>query len=519
MRERYQLERPVRALRRQHQAAQEPRAADRGVPLLRQRARISTNVQAADHRRRDLEVRRRCGAPCTATSCTSTCASSASCRTRRWRCSTGWPRCSCSRRSTKGSACRRSKRWPAARRSITSNVSSLPEVVGDAALLIDPYDAGAIADAMRRVLTDAALRADLRAQRARRARASSRGSARSRASARSTRRCCGEPARAARQRDARLARPRVALVHDWLTGMRGGEKVLEALCELYPDADDLHAAALRGSVSPAHRAASRSATSFVQRLPSAGAALPAATCRSSRPRSSSSTSIAYDLVISTSHCAAKSVVVARPRAAPLLLPLADALRVGPVRRLFRPGAGRAGCVEPLLRPVLARLARWDAATAGRVDRFVANSQYVAGRIRRYYNRGATVVYPPVDTAFYRPDPRRRRRADLPRRVRAGAVQAARRRDRGLPAAGRAAEDRRRRARTRPAAARWPAADVEFLGWLDRRRDSRRCTGARRAVLLPGDEDFGMVPVEAQACGRPVVALGARRRARDAWSTA
>jgi glycosyltransferase involved in cell wall biosynthesis len=57
--------------------------------------------------------------------------------------------------------------------------------------------------------------------------------------------------------------------------------------------------------------------------------------------------------------------------------------------------------------VLARLARWDRDTAGRVDRYVANSHYVAGRIRRYYNRGSTVVYPPVDTAFYRPDPARR----------------------------------------------------------------------------------------------------------------
>src|SRR5262249_33432872 len=110
----------------------------------------------------------------------------------------------------------------------------------------------------------------------------------------------------------------------------------------------------------------------------------------------------FDLVISTSHCAAKSVV-----------PRPDALHVcychTPMRyawdqfdAYFGPrrvggGASRA------LRIMMAGLARWDRDTAGRVSRYVTNSQHVAGRIRRYYNREATVVYPPVDTAFYHPD--------------------------------------------------------------------------------------------------------------------
>jgi glycosyltransferase involved in cell wall biosynthesis len=162
----------------------------------------------------------------------------------------------------------------------------------------------------------------------------------------------------------------------------------------------------------------------------------------------------------------------------------------------------------LLRPVLAHLARWDAATADRVDRFLANSQYVAGRIRRYYNRGSTVVYPPVDTTFYRLfDPARPRQLEssflvvsalVPYKridVAIGACQKA-----GLPLKiiGRGPEEQRLREIGGPR--------VEFLGW---RSDAeiRDLYGKSTAVLLPGIEDFGMVPVESQACGTPVVALG------------
>jgi glycosyltransferase involved in cell wall biosynthesis len=161
----------------------------------------------------------------------------------------------------------------------------------------------------------------------------------------------------------------------------------------------------------------------------------------------------------------------------------------------------------LLRPVLARLARWDASTAGRVDRYVANSHYVAGRIRRYYNCGSTVVYPPVDTAFYRPDPARTpeqyllvvsalvpyKRLDVAIRA-CGAAGAA------LKIVGKGPEEARLRR-----LAESLGADVEFAGWLADEQIRTLYQGSR-AVLMPGVEDFGMVPVEAQACGRPIVAL-------------
>jgi glycosyltransferase involved in cell wall biosynthesis len=152
------------------------------------------------------------------------------------------------------------------------------------------------------------------------------------------------------------------------------------------------------------------------------------------------------------------------------------------------------------------LARWDRATAGRVDLFVANSHYVAGRIRRYYNRRSIVVYPPVDTAFYRPgDDSRRSRSQflvvsalVPYKRLDVAMEACRRARASLMIVG-----------TGPGLAKLRAAagpDVEFLGWRSD-EEIRELYRQSTAVLMPGVEDFGMVPVEAQACGCPVVALG------------
>ena len=135
------------------------------------------------------------------------------------------------------------------------------------------------------------------------------------------------------------------------------------------------------------------------------------------------------------------------------------------------------------------------------------------RIRRYYNRGSTVVYPPVDTAFSVLQPTAARPAQFPGRVGARSLQAPRRGNRGLPAALARRLTRRKGPDRAGSSAGRPGRDVSGLA-VERAR-SASATGGR-AVLLPGEEDFGMVPVEAQACGRPVVALargGARRNRR------
>ena len=297
---------------------------------------------------------------------------------------------------------------------------------------------------------------------------------------------------------------RVALVHDWLTGMRGGEKVLEAIVELYPNATLHTLLHVHGTVSsaienlPEHR-------SFVQWLPASG--------RSYRhylplfPMAIEQFDLdSYDLVISTSHCAAKSVVA--PGRARHICYCHSPMRyawdqfnayfgpdiVGPQRSKW-------------FRPILARMARWDRDTAGRVDRYVANSHYVAGRIRRYYNRGSTVVHPPVETDFYRPTPGLPPEnrylvvsALVPYKRVDVAIRACARTGTPLTVVGRGPETERLKA-----VARDLGADATFAGWIED-NEVRDLYRRSRATLMPGVEDFGMVPVEAQACGRPVVVL-------------
>jgi glycosyltransferase involved in cell wall biosynthesis len=283
--------------------------------------------------------------------------------------------------------------------------------------------------------------------------------------------------------------------------MRGGEKVLDALCELYPAADIFTLLHDRGSVWPSIER-HRIETSFVQRLPFARTRY-----RSYLPLFPFAIEQfdldPYDLVVSSSHCAAKAVVV--PGRARHVCYCHSPMRYAwdQFDAYFGPARVGKAASRWFYRPVLAKLARWDAATASRVDRFVANSAHVAARIRRYYNRVATIVYPPVDTAFYHPaeiTPASHLlmvSALVPYKRVELAIEACRRTGATLRIIGEGPD----RARLEQAA----GPGVEFLG---RRTDEEIRDEYRRAaaVLLPGEEDFGIVPVEAQACGRPVVAL-------------
>lgn len=294
---------------------------------------------------------------------------------------------------------------------------------------------------------------------------------------------------------------RVVLVHDWLTGMRGGEKVLESLCRLLPGADLLTLVHRRDSVSPLIEAR-RIRASWIQRLP-----WPTRLYRHYLPLFPTVIEQfdldEVDLVVSTSHCAAKAVI-----------PAGRAVHVcyshSPMRygwdqfdHYFGPARlGRIG--HAVARRVLAPLARWDRDTAPRVTRFLANSAYVAGRIGRYYNRVATVLHPPVDTRWFTPGTEGPGAyflvvsALVPYKRLDTAIHAAAMLGAPLKIVG-----------TGPDAARLRAlagAGVEFLGRVDDSTLRDLYRGAR-AVLLPGEEDFGIAPVEALACGRPVVALG------------
>jgi glycosyltransferase involved in cell wall biosynthesis len=296
---------------------------------------------------------------------------------------------------------------------------------------------------------------------------------------------------------------RVALVHDWLTGMRGGEKVLAELCAMFPEAA-VYTLVRREGAAPQIERGRRVVTSALQRLPFGTTHhryyLPVF------PLVARSLGIeaGVDLVVSSSHAVAKAV---RTPAGALHVCYCHA----PMRYVWDARGdyfsfGRARLARRLaLSPFRAMLRRWDRATAANVDAFVANSEEVRRRIRDFYGRDATVVYPPVDTDFFTP-------VDAPRDDAALVVSALvpyKRVDLAVRAFAHAGlrlrvvgDGTERRALERVAG---PA--VEFLGAVsdERLRDLYRTSSL---LVFPGREDFGIVPVEAQACGLPVVAFGA-----------
>jgi glycosyltransferase involved in cell wall biosynthesis len=290
---------------------------------------------------------------------------------------------------------------------------------------------------------------------------------------------------------------RVAFVHDWLNGMRGGEKVLEAMIQVLPDADIYTLLLERDKISPA--IASRPiTTSFVQRLPLARRVyryyLPLF------PRAIERFDLSgYDLVVSTSHCVAKGARA--PSGLHLSYIHTPARYLYAFRQEYFGSSLAKRAAMALFGP---GLKRWDLRTVERVDHFIANSRHVAERIRRYYKRDAAVICPPVDTAFFTPGNEMPDdfflvvSALVPYKRIELAVKVFSRLRLPLVIVGRGP--------LRATLERMAGPTITFRGWLsdnEVRALLRRC----RALVFPGEEDFGIVPVEAMACGRPVIAYG------------
>lgn len=295
---------------------------------------------------------------------------------------------------------------------------------------------------------------------------------------------------------------KVALIHDWLTGMRGGERCLEAFCRLFPTADIYTAIYQPQRISEVIQQ-HHPQTSFLQNLPGVEKyyrhLLPAfpLVAKSLGRRLAGEN---YELVISVSHCFAKNVPVSRSA-----LHLSYCLT--PMRYVFdQYNAYFANHqLEPLIRQVVAPLRSWDIRSAKNVDAFVAISEFVQTRIMRCYSRSSTVVYPPVATEWITPCSKDEKgdgfllaNALVPYKNSEIVIRAFNQLKLPLTVIGSGpAEERLRDLAGESIRFRSGLSDAELA-------DEFRRT---RALVFAAEEDFGMIPVEVMAAGRPVIGLG------------
>jgi glycosyltransferase involved in cell wall biosynthesis len=295
-----------------------------------------------------------------------------------------------------------------------------------------------------------------------------------------------------------LASLRVAITHYWFNGYGGGERVVEALAEIFPQADFFSLIAAKEHALPALRGR-RLTTSFVGRIPGAKRwhrhFLPLYPIALEQFDLS-----AYDLVISSESGPAKGVITS-PQTCHICY------CHSPMRYIWDLYHESRKSMNPVTRAIFSATAHymrlWDFSTAARVDHFVANSRYIAARIRKCYRRESAVIHPPANwTAGYisqkiddyylvvsRLVPYKR--VDL-------AIEACNQLQRRLRIVGTGSEYKRLRKMAGPT--------VEFIGRLDEHSLQESYANCR-ALLFPGEEDFGIVPVEAQVHGRPVIAYG------------
>ena len=294
----------------------------------------------------------------------------------------------------------------------------------------------------------------------------------------------------------------VAIVHEWMTTLGGSERCVEVFGEIWPDAPLYTLVADPATCRRLGFAPERVHTSFLQRLPR-----PTRWYRNYLPLYPLAVEqfdlTGHDTIVSSSHAAAKGV-----------LTHAEQLHVSycysPIRyawdlthQYLREGGLTSGARSAMARAILHYIRNWDVATANRVDEFVAISHYIARRIRRVYRRDAAVIYPPVDVERFTAGASKEdyflfvsrlvpyKRADL-------VVEVFAKLGLRLLVVGDGPH--------MDACRRVAGPSVEFLGFQGDEEVTRLMRGAR-ALVFAAEEDFGIVPVEAQACGTPVIAYG------------
>lgn len=311
--------------------------------------------------------------------------------------------------------------------------------------------------------------------------------------------------RAARPRPGRTSGLRVAIVHEWLDTFGGSERVLEQLLLCFPSADIFAVVDFMGEKDRGFLQGRKVRTSFVQRLPFARryfrhyiGLMPVAMQQLDLSD--------YDLIISSNHAVAKGVLTG-PDQVHISYVHSPMRYIWDLQHQYLSQMGiDRGLKSIYARWQFARLRQWDVSTAHQVDYFLANSTYIARRIRRTYRREAMVIHPPVDVDRFVPSgdkedfyllacrfvPYKRAEVVVESFVHRG--------DRRLVVVGDGPDGDRVRAAARG------AANIEFVGVVGQEVLIGLMQRAR-AFVFAAEEDFGITLVEAQACGTPVIAYG------------
>jgi len=294
---------------------------------------------------------------------------------------------------------------------------------------------------------------------------------------------------------------RVAIIHYWLINMRGGEKVIESLCKMFPQADIYTHVLDESAMSETIKKHNIYKTS-ISRLPFSKSKyqnyLPL------MPGALESLDLSgYDLIISSESGPAKGVITP-PGSLHICYCHSPMRYIWDQYHTYKNGAG---ALTKIAMPMIAPwLRQWDVTSAARVDKFVANSSHVAKRIKKYWRRDANIIYPPVYVEDFTPVPEKEledyylwvgelapyKRPDL-------MIEAFNQNGKKLVIIGGPEK-------TKINLQKSAKENIVFLGKTDfktLKHHMARC----KALIFPGEEDFGIVPVEVLASGRPVIAFG------------
>jgi len=299
---------------------------------------------------------------------------------------------------------------------------------------------------------------------------------------------------------------KVAIIHDWLVNSGGGEKCLEVLCELFPHADLYTLVYNPGRIASRRITSMNVKTSFIQNLPFAKSKyryflpfFPAAVEQFDLRE--------YDLVLSFSHCVAKGAITS-PGTCHICYCCTPMRYAWDMYHDYFNENNSSLFKRIVTAHFMKYLRMWDVSSVNRVDYFLTLSGYISDKIKKYYNREAQVMHPGVDTDFYTPQGNSKPEnpsnyflivSRLVTQKRIGlAVEAFNRLGLPLVIIGTGPDQ--------GALKKMAAANITFLGWQPDevlREYYRDC----KAFLLLNEEDFGITPLEAQSCGKPVIAYG------------